>query len=149
MRIFTFFTLLLFSEHLLACSCAGDSSLEAAFGKHKNIVIVRVVSTEPGTEPRQCMDLRTDKWRECNEEFIAAKVAIVEIIKGNVGGEITVIGKPENYGCHKLLEAGEEVILFLNDSLKTSFNSCSVNRAVRSIDKAVLDDWRKQNDSNK
>lgn len=151
MRTFIFVVFLAFSGQVCACRCTNSRFIEDAYEKFKNILVVRILSyeTKINTDGEKCLKIThhpdrsvSSGWALCHEEHISSNTEVIEVIKGKVNGQITVISEPSNTDCHLGMSVGDTLVVFLDDNLETSYNVCSVNKPLWQIDKKLLSKWR-------
>lgn len=113
---------------VLACSCGGSWSIEAAYANAERVAVVRVTK-----------GVLRESDRESPE--IHASGNVKEQLKGRRVQRVKIIALPPSNGCFEPLQIGESYVVFWHGS--TAWHTaCNPQVRVDSIPASTLQGWR-------
>lgn len=137
------FLLLIFqNKPAYACSCGGNSDLNASFQSATSVSIIRVVRTSIIEEESYATNIKTGKRSEHTVEYVEAVGNVTETLKGTRLQSVTMTGQTPNQGCYEFIETGAYYLVFTDEIGKTSYTSCSNNQPLFRVPEKLLKSWR-------
>ncbi len=92
--------------------CGTGANAEAQYQDAFAVAIVRVISTQNETRPHVYIDEEASLKFDGPISVLVAKAEVLEQLKGEFAGEVSIIVPGPGHKCHDAIEADESYIVF-------------------------------------